>query len=63
MLHVSSPQERLVAQLARIRELSGLSLRALVREFGHGKAYRFQAPSGQTMEIYSFHSHATPVLP
>lgn len=32
--HVSSPQQRLVAQLARIKELSGLSLRALAREAG-----------------------------
>ncbi|MGW3807786.1 ATP-binding protein [Micromonospora sp. NPDC005113] len=31
---MSSPQERLVAQLARIKELSGLSLRALARESG-----------------------------
>jgi len=31
---VSSVQERLVAQLARIRELSGLSLRALARQAG-----------------------------
>ncbi|WP_307871632.1 helix-turn-helix domain-containing protein [Micromonospora sp. U21] len=31
---MSSPQERLVAQLARIKELSGLSLRALSRESG-----------------------------
>ncbi|MGI5153801.1 ATP-binding protein [Microbispora sp. CA-102843] len=31
---MSSPQERLVAQLARIKELSGLSLRALARETG-----------------------------
>lgn len=29
MLHVSGPQEQLVAQLARIKDLSGLSLRAL----------------------------------
>jgi len=29
VLHVPGPQERLVAQLARIKELSGLSLRAL----------------------------------
>ena len=34
MLRVSSPQERLVAQLARIKELSGLSLRALARQTG-----------------------------
>jgi tetratricopeptide (TPR) repeat protein/transcriptional regulator with XRE-family HTH domain len=34
VLHVSSPQERLVAQLARIKELSGLSLRALARQAG-----------------------------
>ncbi|NUS73559.1 MAG: helix-turn-helix domain-containing protein [Corynebacteriales bacterium] len=34
MFHVLSPQERLVAQLARIKELSGLSLRALAREAG-----------------------------
>ena len=32
MLQVSSPQEQLVAQLARIKELSGLSLRALARQ-------------------------------
>jgi tetratricopeptide (TPR) repeat protein/transcriptional regulator with XRE-family HTH domain len=32
--HVSSPQERLVAQLTRIQELSGLSLRALARQTG-----------------------------
>jgi tetratricopeptide (TPR) repeat protein/transcriptional regulator with XRE-family HTH domain len=32
--HVASPQERLVAQLARIKELSGLSLRALATESG-----------------------------
>ncbi|WP_244298796.1 ATP-binding protein [Micromonospora cremea] len=31
---MSSPQEQLVAQLARIKELSGLSLRALARESG-----------------------------
>ncbi|WP_208762521.1 ATP-binding protein [Microbispora bryophytorum] len=31
---MSSPQERLVAQLARIKELSGLSLRALARQTG-----------------------------
>ncbi|MEV4655936.1 helix-turn-helix domain-containing protein [Micromonospora sp. NPDC049301] len=31
---MSSPQERLVAQLVRIKELSGLSLRALARESG-----------------------------
>ncbi|WP_307836629.1 tetratricopeptide repeat protein [Paractinoplanes durhamensis] len=31
---MSSPQERLVAQLAAIRELSGLSLRSLARESG-----------------------------
>ncbi|WP_233624715.1 helix-turn-helix domain-containing protein [Actinoplanes sp. ATCC 53533] len=31
---MSSPQERLVAQLARIKELSGHSLRALARESG-----------------------------
>ncbi|SMC47062.1 Tetratricopeptide (TPR) repeat [Kibdelosporangium aridum] len=34
MLHVSSPQERLVAQLAQIKELSGLSLRSLARDAG-----------------------------
>ncbi len=34
MVHVSSPQERLVAQLGRIKELSGLSLRALAAEAG-----------------------------
>lgn len=34
MLHVSGPQERLVAQLAQIKELSGLSLRALARQAG-----------------------------
>ena len=34
MWHVSSPQERLVAQLTRIQELSGLSLRALARQTG-----------------------------
>jgi tetratricopeptide (TPR) repeat protein/transcriptional regulator with XRE-family HTH domain len=34
VLHVSSPQERLVAQLARIKELSGLSLRALAAKAG-----------------------------
>lgn len=34
MLLVSNPQERLVAQLARIKELSGLSLRALARKAG-----------------------------
>ncbi|MBX6382874.1 MAG: tetratricopeptide repeat protein [Microbispora sp.] len=34
MVHVSSPQERLVAQLAKIKELSGLSLRALARQTG-----------------------------
>lgn len=34
MLHVSSPQQRLVAQLARIKELSGLSLRALAGRAG-----------------------------
>jgi tetratricopeptide (TPR) repeat protein/transcriptional regulator with XRE-family HTH domain len=32
--HVSSPQERLVAQLTRIKELSGLSLRALAGRAG-----------------------------
>jgi tetratricopeptide (TPR) repeat protein/transcriptional regulator with XRE-family HTH domain len=32
VLQVSSPQEQLVAQLARIKELSGLSLRALARQ-------------------------------
>lgn len=32
MLRVSSPHERLVTQLARIKELSGLSLRALARQ-------------------------------
>ncbi|MEU7936196.1 ATP-binding protein [Microbispora bryophytorum] len=31
---MSGPQERLVAQLARIKELSGLSLRALARQTG-----------------------------
>ncbi|MEU4640536.1 helix-turn-helix domain-containing protein [Micromonospora sp. NPDC023814] len=31
---MSSPQERLVAQLARLKELSGLSLRALARQAG-----------------------------
>ncbi|MEO3744598.1 helix-turn-helix domain-containing protein [Plantactinospora sp. B5E13] len=31
---MSSPQEQLVAQLARLKELSGLSLRALAREAG-----------------------------
>nr|WP_198151462.1 tetratricopeptide repeat protein [Kibdelosporangium sp. MJ126-NF4]CEL15651.1 transcriptional activator domain [Kibdelosporangium sp. MJ126-NF4] len=31
---MSSPQERLVAQLARIKDLSGLSLRALARQTG-----------------------------
>ncbi|MFG2038432.1 ATP-binding protein [Dactylosporangium sp. NPDC048998] len=31
---MSSPQERLVAQLAQIKELSGLSLRALARQAG-----------------------------
>ncbi|MER7474887.1 helix-turn-helix transcriptional regulator, partial [Micromonospora sp. NPDC000018] len=31
---MSSPQERLVTQLARIKELSGLSLRALARQAG-----------------------------
>ena len=34
VLQVSSPQDRLVAQLARIKELSGLSLRALARQAG-----------------------------
>src|SRR3954452_11239607 len=34
VLHVSGPQERLVAQLTQIKELSGLSLRALAREAG-----------------------------
>jgi tetratricopeptide (TPR) repeat protein/transcriptional regulator with XRE-family HTH domain len=34
VLHVSSPQERLVAQLARIKDLSGLSLRALAQQAG-----------------------------
>lgn len=34
MLHVPDPQERLTAQLARVKELSGLSLRALAREAG-----------------------------
>ncbi len=34
MLHVSSPHERLVDQLARIKELSGLSLRALAQQSG-----------------------------
>lgn len=34
MFHVSSPQERLVAQLARIKELSDLSLRALAAKAG-----------------------------
>ncbi|HYT92241.1 MAG TPA: helix-turn-helix domain-containing protein [Gemmataceae bacterium] len=34
MFRVSSVQERLVAQLARIKELSGLSLRALARQTG-----------------------------
>ena len=34
MVHVSSPQERLVAQLGRIKELSGLSLRALAAKAG-----------------------------
>ena len=34
MLPVSSPQERLVAQLDRIKELSGLSLRALAAKAG-----------------------------
>jgi len=34
VLPVAGPQERLVAQLARIKELSGLSLRALAREAG-----------------------------
>ena len=34
MLHVSGPQEQLVAQLARIKELSGLSLRALAVQAG-----------------------------
>jgi tetratricopeptide (TPR) repeat protein/transcriptional regulator with XRE-family HTH domain len=33
-LHVSSPQELLVAQLARIKELSGFSLRALAAQAG-----------------------------
>jgi tetratricopeptide (TPR) repeat protein/transcriptional regulator with XRE-family HTH domain len=32
--HVSNPQERLVTQLERIKELSGLSLRALARQTG-----------------------------
>ena len=34
MFPVSSPQQRLVTQLARIKELSGLSLRALAKEAG-----------------------------
>ncbi|MBB6032661.1 ATP-binding protein [Phytomonospora endophytica] len=34
VVHVSSANERLVAQLAKIKELSGLSLRALARESG-----------------------------
>jgi transcriptional regulator with XRE-family HTH domain len=34
VFHVSSPQERLVAQLARIKEMSGLSLRALAQQAG-----------------------------
>jgi tetratricopeptide (TPR) repeat protein/transcriptional regulator with XRE-family HTH domain len=34
VLHVSSPQERLVVQLARIKDLSGLSLRALAQQAG-----------------------------
>ena len=34
MFHVSSPQERLVVQLTRIKELSGLSLRALAQQAG-----------------------------
>ncbi len=34
MLHVAGPQEQLVAQLARIKELSGLSLRALAVQAG-----------------------------
>lgn len=34
MLHVSGPHERLVSQLAQIKELSGLSLRALARDAG-----------------------------
>lgn len=34
MSHVSSPQQRLVTQLAQIKELSGLSLRALAKQAG-----------------------------
>jgi transcriptional regulator with XRE-family HTH domain len=34
VLRVSSPQERLVAQLAQIKDLSGLSLRALAQQAG-----------------------------
>ena len=34
MVHVSGPPERLVAQLAQIKQLSGLSLRSLAREAG-----------------------------
>lgn len=47
MWHVSSPQERLVAQLARIKDLSGLSLRALARETSLSSSSLSRYLSGQ----------------
>ncbi|MEU8301695.1 helix-turn-helix domain-containing protein [Micromonospora sp. NPDC048909] len=44
---MSSPQERLVAQLARIKELSGLSLRALARQTGLSSSSLSRYLSGQ----------------